>query len=77
MDATLSFLDLAGAIALFLLGIHMVQSGVQRAFGSDLDASWRTRSTTGSKPALANEAIIRAARRWSEDRVTPSLRRPL
>jgi phosphate:Na+ symporter len=36
MDATLSLLNLTGAIALLLWGVHMVQSGVQRAFGSDL-----------------------------------------
>jgi phosphate:Na+ symporter len=32
---TLSILDLAGAVALLLWGVHMVQSGVQRAFGSE------------------------------------------
>jgi phosphate:Na+ symporter len=32
---TLSLLDLAGAVALLLWGVHMVQSGVQRAFGSE------------------------------------------
>jgi phosphate:Na+ symporter len=36
MDATLSLLNLAGAITLLLWGVHMVQSGVQRGFGSDL-----------------------------------------
>jgi phosphate:Na+ symporter len=36
MDATLSLLNLAGAVALLLWGVHMVQSGAQRAFGSDL-----------------------------------------
>src|ERR1700734_3582734 len=36
MDATLSLLNLGGAIALLLWGVHMVQSGVQRAFGPDL-----------------------------------------
>ena len=36
MDATLSLLNLAGAVALLLWGAHMVQSGVQRAFGADL-----------------------------------------
>jgi phosphate:Na+ symporter len=36
MFATLSLLNLAGAIALLLWGVHMVQSGVQRAFGADL-----------------------------------------
>jgi hypothetical protein len=39
MDATLSLLNLAGAIALPLWGVHMVQSGVQRGFGSDLRRS--------------------------------------
>ena len=36
MDATLNLLNLAGAIALLLWGVHMVQSGIQRAFGSEL-----------------------------------------
>jgi phosphate:Na+ symporter len=36
MNATLSLLDLAGAVALLLWGVHMVQSGIQRAFGPDL-----------------------------------------
>jgi Na+/phosphate symporter len=36
LGATLSLLNLAGAIALLLWGVHMVQSGVQRAFGPDL-----------------------------------------
>jgi phosphate:Na+ symporter len=39
MDATLSLLDLAGAVALLLWGLHMVQSGIQRAFGPDLRRS--------------------------------------
>jgi phosphate:Na+ symporter len=36
MNATLSLIDLAGAIALLLWGLHMVQSGIQRAFGPHL-----------------------------------------
>src|SRR5204862_85389 len=36
MSATLSLIDLAGAIALLLWGVHMVQSGIQRAFGPNL-----------------------------------------
>jgi phosphate:Na+ symporter len=36
MDATLTLIDLAGAVALLLWGVHMVQSGVQRALGPDL-----------------------------------------
>ena len=36
MDGTLTQIDLAGSIALLLWGVHMVQSGVQRAFGPNL-----------------------------------------
>ena len=36
MDTTLTLVDLAGSIALLLWGVHMVQSGIQRAFGPHL-----------------------------------------
>src|SRR3954447_16307045 len=36
MSATLTLLDLAGSVALLLWGVHMVQSGIQRAFGPSL-----------------------------------------
>ena len=36
MGATLTLLDLAGMVALLLWGVHMVQSGIQRAYGPDL-----------------------------------------
>lgn len=36
MDATLTLVDLAGYVALLLWGVHMVQTGVQRAFGPEL-----------------------------------------
>ena len=36
LSSSLTFIDLAGAIALLLWGVHMVQSGIQRAFGSEL-----------------------------------------
>ncbi len=36
MDATLSLFDLAGSVALLLWGVHMIQSGIQRAFGPHL-----------------------------------------
>jgi phosphate:Na+ symporter len=36
MNATLTLVDLAGTIALLLWGVHMVQTGVQRAFGPHL-----------------------------------------
>jgi phosphate:Na+ symporter len=36
MNTTLTLVDLAGAVALLLWGIHMVEAGVSQAFGSDL-----------------------------------------
>jgi phosphate:Na+ symporter len=36
MNATLTLVDLAGTIALLLWGVHMVQTGIQRAFGPHL-----------------------------------------
>jgi phosphate:Na+ symporter len=36
MNATLTLVDLAGTIALLMWGVHMVQTGIQRAFGPDL-----------------------------------------
>jgi phosphate:Na+ symporter len=36
MNATLTLIDLAGSIALLLWGVHMVQSGIERAFGPNL-----------------------------------------
>jgi phosphate:Na+ symporter len=53
MDFPLTLLDLAGAVALLLWGVHMVQTGVQRAFGA------RLRSLLGS--ALRNRGAAFAA----------------
>jgi phosphate:Na+ symporter len=36
MGTSLTLIDLAGSIALLLWGVHMVQSGIQRAFGPNL-----------------------------------------
>src|ERR1700688_3551935 len=36
MDFPLTLMDLAGSVALLLWGVHMVQNGVQRAFGAKL-----------------------------------------
>jgi phosphate:Na+ symporter len=36
MDTTLTLIDLAGSVALLLWGVHMVQTGIQRAFGPHL-----------------------------------------
>ncbi|EGY00999.1 Na/Pi-cotransporter II-related protein [Nitrospirillum viridazoti Y2] len=38
MDFTFAIAELAGAVALLLWGVHMVQTGVQRAFGARLRA---------------------------------------
>jgi len=35
-DATLTLIDLLGSVALLLWGVHMVQSGIQRAYGPNL-----------------------------------------
>ncbi len=47
MDTTLTLLDLCGAVALLLWGIHMVQTGVQRALGPTCGACSGWRSATG------------------------------
>jgi phosphate:Na+ symporter len=36
MGSTLTLIDLAGSVALLLWGVHMVQTGIQRAFGPNL-----------------------------------------
>jgi phosphate:Na+ symporter len=36
LGAPLTLIDLGGAVALLLWGVHMVQTGIQRAFGPDL-----------------------------------------
>ena len=36
MDLPLTLLNLAGSVALLLWGVHMVRTGVQRAFGAKL-----------------------------------------
>jgi phosphate:Na+ symporter len=36
VDTTLTLSDLAGSIAPLLWGVHMVQSGIERAFGPNL-----------------------------------------
>ena len=39
MNTTLTLIDLAGAVALLIWGVHMVQTGVMRAFGPQLRRS--------------------------------------
>ena len=50
-------LDLMGGVALLLWGLHMVQSGILRAFGSDLRAPpGARRSATASRPSPPGSA---------------------
>ena len=51
MDTTLTLVDLAGSIALLLWGVHMVQSGIQRAFGPQL-RRFLGRALKGRLPAF-------------------------
>jgi phosphate:Na+ symporter len=51
MDTTLTLIDLAGSIALLLWGVHMVQSGIQRAFGPHL-RRFLGRTLRGRLPAF-------------------------
>jgi phosphate:Na+ symporter len=51
MGTTLSLIDLAGSIALLLWGVHMVQSGIQRAFGPQL-RRFLGRTLRGRLPAF-------------------------
>src|SRR5579862_8653124 len=53
MDFPVTLLNLAGSVALLLWGVHMVQTGVQRAFGAKL------RSLLGS--ALRNRFMALVA----------------
>ena len=66
MDVALALIDLAGAVALLLWGVHMVQTAVQRAFGAKLRlvlaAALRSRCAP-SPPALGSPRSCKAARR--------------
>src|SRR5206468_627804 len=51
MDTTLTLINLAGSIALLLWGVHMVQSGIPRAFGPHL-RRFLGRTLRGRVPAF-------------------------
>jgi phosphate:Na+ symporter len=51
MNTTLTLMELAGAIALLIWGVHMGQTGITRAFGPQLRRILATRSAAGSKPS--------------------------
>ncbi|MFO0946958.1 MAG: Na/Pi cotransporter family protein [Planctomycetota bacterium] len=55
MNGTMVLLDAGGYVALLLWGMHMVQSGVSRAYGADL------RRLLGSALKLSNARVSRGA----------------
>ncbi len=57
MNATLTLIDLAGLVALLLWGVHMVQSGIQRAFGPHLRRLLATALGNRAKAFLAGLGI--------------------
>jgi phosphate:Na+ symporter len=59
VHGTLIAIDLAGAIALLLWGVHMVQSGVQRAFGGEFRGIL-SRGFDGRLQAFATELGVTA-----------------
>ena len=78
---TIVVLDLMGGVALLLWGLHMVQSGILRAFGSDLRhllskalgnrfAAFAaglglTALLQSSTATGADDRLVRGARAWS------------
>ncbi|MEO8715797.1 MAG: Na/Pi symporter, partial [Acetobacteraceae bacterium] len=64
MDLSLALIDLAGFVALLLWGVHMVQTGVQRAFGPRLrlvlGSALRTR-LAGFAAGLGVTAILQSS----------------
>ncbi len=57
MGFPLTLLDLAGAVALLLWSVHMVQTGVQRAFGARLRAGLSRGLRTRGSAFLAGAAV--------------------
>lgn len=57
MDAVLTLIDLAGAVALLLWGVHMVQSGIERAFGANLRRFLATALKNRGKACLAGLGV--------------------
>ncbi|WP_158932732.1 Na/Pi cotransporter family protein [Acidisphaera sp. S103] len=57
MDFSLTLIDLAGSVALLLWGVHMVQTGVQRAFGAKLRSFLGTALRNRFKAFLAGIGV--------------------
>ena len=62
MDLSVTFLNLAGTVALLLWGVHMARTGVQRAFGA------RLRNWLGSMSR--NRLTAFAGRTWRDHRAS-------
>ncbi|MEO6959027.1 MAG: Na/Pi symporter, partial [Burkholderiaceae bacterium] len=60
MKEVLALLDFCGYIALLLWGVHMVQSGVQRAFGNALGIALGHALGTRARAFLAGLGITAA-----------------
>ncbi|MDB5558366.1 MAG: nptA, partial [Enterovirga sp.] len=60
MRTTLTLLDLAGMIALLLWGVHMVQSGIQRAYGPELRRMLGSALDTRVRGVLAGIGVTAA-----------------
>ena len=73
MQFPLTLLSLAGAVALLLWGVHMVQTGVQRAFGARLRGALARRIDLKFAPDLR----FRIDKSFAEgQRIDALLRRP-
>lgn len=57
IDAPITLVDLAGTAALLLWGVHMVQTGVQRAFGARLRAFLARTLRTRARALLAGIGV--------------------
>jgi phosphate:Na+ symporter len=57
MDFSVTIINLAGAVALLLWGVHMVQTGVQRAFGGRLRSFLSNALRNGLKAFLAGIGV--------------------
>jgi phosphate:Na+ symporter len=57
LDVSVTLIDLAGSVALLLWGVHMVQTGVQRAFGAKLRGFLGTALRSRFKAFLAGIGV--------------------
>src|SRR5690242_18558444 len=65
MDGTLTLINLAGSIALLLWGVHMVQSGIQRAFGPNLRRMLGAALSSRLKALFAGIGVTAVLQSWT------------